>query len=77
MIRKPFNLIVVIVMLFAGCKKEEPIINPPMPDEPYIEIRSTSSVLLRPLKTVLFLLFIMKMEMAISDIIHPIHFPYL
>ena len=42
MIRKPFNLIVVIVMLFAGCKKEEPIINPPLPDEPYIEIRSTS-----------------------------------
>jgi len=42
MIKNYLNLIIATIILFAGCKKEEEIINPPMPDEPYIEIRSVS-----------------------------------
>ncbi len=42
MIKRYFKLILVPFILYAGCKKDEVLINPPMPDEPYIEIRSTS-----------------------------------
>lgn len=42
MIKIYYKLLLVCFILFAGCKKDEVIINPPMPDEPYIEIRSTS-----------------------------------
>lgn len=40
--KKYFIIFFIAIILFAACKKEEGIINPPMPDEPYIEIRSVS-----------------------------------
>lgn len=42
MIKMYFHFAGVFLILFAGCKKEEVIINPPMPEVPYIEIRSAS-----------------------------------
>ena len=41
---KKLLFLLIAAFTFAGCKKDAVIINPPMPDEPYIEIRSTSPV---------------------------------
>jgi len=36
------TIIVALLLVFAGCKKEEDIINPPMSDIPYIDVTSAS-----------------------------------
>ncbi len=42
MINKFFFPGLIFLSVFVGCKKDEVIINPPMPDIPYIEIRNVS-----------------------------------